>query len=205
MPRNFNDGSYRCVNIKGYAGLNYGFMSRTDAANYPILGQAIINSSTTGLVIGCNSPKPGRATKKRATGGRESGFYSNGAVDKTADLKAAGWKLTTGRRRYPGNSKVSKALYVEIGGVNYAWNCTLPTDGLPAAYLEAAGAAEIPADKLVVWGCDYPKPAVIATEIAPGKVFSSFCSPAKIDTLPDGWEVRLSAKFGADAQSKYNS
>lgn len=173
-----------------YAAIKYGFNSGADAGDKAILGQtAVTAADVTGLVIGANNIKPGKATKLKATGS-ESSFYSDGTA--TA-LKAAGWKLTRPKISSYRTSSRSELLYVTINGVKYGWRSAKSSGARPAG-ADGLGIKSVTTSKDVIYGCSFPKPPR-ATAITPdGNSFSTFVDPSKADKLPDGWSLAGSGK-----------
>lgn len=207
MPRNYNNGQYRSCTIKGWAALNYGFLSRIDSQYYDDLGQTVINDTTANLVIGCNSPKPGRAKLQRiGVLGSISSFYSSGSNDKTATLKAADWQLVTPKTpRSPSESSVSKSYYVNVNGLKYAFQVTyLPGGTLPTDFVTATGAQELNDNDQAVWGCSFPKPPVAKTRLSEGD-FKTFADAAKKGAAaPEGWRIK-GGRYSDLAKAKFYS
>jgi len=198
MPRNYTKGTPAFVVIKHGEGTNvkYGFKCRLQKeGNYLELG--ITKSPTIDaaflqdFVLGCNSPKPNRATKRETTDthGYESSFISTANI---ADAKKKGWKIARSKvPQAPSNTTLSHTCYVTLNGIKYAWQAAKVPAGVTVAYdaigvkIVAAGAKE----SGLIWGATFPKPPRAEIEIKIGESisnFSTFADPAKFP-LPAGW------------------
>lgn len=187
MPRNFNNGRLVTVTIGGFPGLRYGFYTRVRNATSTALGHVTVNpvgiADVTGIVIGANSPKPPRASKKQAVG--FEGSFADSA--KIPELKADGWRITRGKRRRGSSSPRSQTVYIPINGVNYAWNRAESAE-VPEG-LDQAG-HEIPGNNTpLVFGARFPKPSRMKADVASGE-YSTFIAPG--NTVADnlkavGW------------------
>lgn len=167
------------------ADIKYGFNSGADAGDRGILGQTPVTSDgLTGLVIGANNIKPGKATKTKPTG-TESSFYAH---DKRQELRSAGWTLTSPKIRTKRASKRSDLLYVTINGVKYGWSSAKATTQ-PADSAKLGIKAVKSTDVDVIYGCSFPKPPRAKTQIGNGSSYSIFVDPSKADALPDGWAL----------------
>jgi hypothetical protein len=191
-------GTRTLVHVVPYTSstIKYGFFTNADGSTQTALGHtAITGAYPTGLVLGANAPKPGRATRFRATG-VESSFVS--ATARTTAV-AAGWKVSPGRVRNGASSTKSKTVYVTVESNKIAWKmpqflyAKISTDMAALGILDATSA-----DLDLVFGARYPRlPRVGKIEVpqsgAPSKL-TTFCDPDALDTLPEGWTtVRASA------------
>lgn len=190
MASNVYD-SKREVYVTPFTGatLKYGFLTSVATAVGTACGHTAVDRANlpTGLVFGANAPKPGRASKRRVDG-VDSTFYD---IDKKATLRAAGYSMTNATIRRGRPSVATKAVYVDLEGVKYAWRMPLTTYtkiGADRAVLGIEDASQN--DKDLVWGARYPKPPKAAKTIIAGSsvdTISSFVDPAAIDSLPEGW------------------
>lgn len=186
-------GTRQLVSVIPFTGssLRYGFLTNELRT---VLGQATGLSEdggyVTGLVIGANAPKPGRATKERATG-VESSFYGFAA---RAAAIAAGWKLSPGRVRNGSSSARSKTVHIVYQGNKIAWK--MPQylySKLTDADRTALGIVPSAASDLdLVFGVRYPRLPRVAKILVPdgseiGNRLTTFCDPSKLDNLPAGW------------------
>lgn len=173
------------VNVAATFPLKYGFLTNTTAANQTALGHTAVADKSTevGLVVGANSPKPGRASKARATG-IDTSFYDFG---QKATLIAAGWKLTSPRRRFSKSGTRSKIVYVLHEGNKIAWY--MPTSTHTAIASDMAGLGILDTDGTendLIFGVSYPKlPKVKNETTTPSRI--THCDPSKVDSLPAGW------------------
>jgi hypothetical protein len=188
MPRNYDDGRLVSVKILGFSNLEYVFRTRVKQGTSTDLGHKNINiqqrSSANGVVVGAQSPKPPRATKRTETG-IESSFVDSGSI---SSARNKGYTIRKGKIRTPRNTQFTKIRYVNINGISYAWNA--PTGGnvsLPAGVTEG-----IPTGN-VVFGADFPKPPKVQKpfgdeESDSAGTFSTFIDPDQIDSaIQNGW------------------
>ena len=197
MPRNYNERIEVAVELKiGAAVIQYGFRSGVKkATDRTVLGQVTLGEldDDIGLVIGCNSPKPGIATKKDTDdngdpiSGSIRSFYASDAV---TGLKTAGWKLSTPKS----SGSIDGVVFITINGIKYGWQ---PPD-MPAGVVKPTidfGAEAATANDIICFGCQFPKPPRMATELTGGKSFSTFVAPSKVDDLKAaGWRRSGAAK-----------
>jgi hypothetical protein len=189
MPRNFKNGVTVYVPLATIDGVKYVFNSRNDDADRTVLGQTALTATitdVTGFVVGCNAPKPGRATKRKGTG-NESGFFDEA---QRAALIAAGWRLQRGvAGRSPTASKGADFVYVTVNGVKYAWYCPrVPGATALDAMAVTMGVVKVGVNDEVVYGCSFPKPPRFKYEIPGTGTYSTFYEPSA-PTVPDGVEV----------------
>lgn len=183
MPRNTGSRTLRYVTIAGWEGLKYGFQSGLKDTLRDNFGQTDITAATlvAGLVIGANSPKPARASKKLdATQGYESSFCSS---DKIATLKADGYRISRPRpARQGGSRSLGKIVYVNVNSIKYGW--FLPA--VPAGFqnLSLFGHKDADANDKVVFGATFPKPARYKLVSADGtSSLTSFVEPGNETAL----------------------
>ena len=107
------------------AGISYGFLTNVAAAIGTACGHTAVNRTAlpAGLVFGANAPKPGRASRRRATG-VDSTFYAIGSV---ASLRTAGYTLTAPTIRRGRPTVASRAVFVTVDGIKYAWRMPAAT------------------------------------------------------------------------------
>lgn len=171
--------------------IKYGWMTGTVEE---ALGQVEVTGTyPNDLVIGANSPKPGRATKNTATG-TKSGFCAPASV---AAARAANWKVSRSKRRVAASTTLSKPVYVEIGNVKYGWS--MPAATYAQLNLTELGIKDATASDTVIFGASYPKPPRVALVVGAGTAgetsYSSFCEPNKLDSLPDGYKLVSSGNY----------
>lgn len=191
-------GTRTLVSVVPFTGsdIRYGFLTNADSASQTALGHtAITGAYPTGLVLGANAPKPGRAIRQRASG-TDSSFVSAGA---RATARAAGWKVSAGRVRNGASSSRSRCVYVTFEGNRIAWKMPQTLYSRISTDLAALGILDATsADTDLVFGVRYPKlPRVARIDTpqtgSPSRL-TTFCDPDALDSLPTGWAtVRASA------------
>jgi hypothetical protein len=197
MPTNIY-GPRELVWVKPFTGatVKYGFLTNVDEAVNVILGHTAVTAAyPVGLVIGANAPKPPRA-KKRFTTGVESSYCDAAAA---ALARADGWKISAGKIRLGSSGAKSKTVYVVHETNKIAWK--MPSylyTKLTAADLTGLGIkTAVAADKDLIFGVRYPQlPRVTKFDAAADSSYSTFCDPAKLESLPTGW---VTAKASLDA------
>lgn len=185
--------SRRAVYVVPFNGtsIKYGFTTNVKDAVGTACGHVPVPSDyPAGLVFGANAPKPGRASKRGATG-VDSSYFD---IDKLATLRQAGYTITLPQVKRGGDSLNAVCRYVTINGIKYAWK--IPTRTWTRIQGDAtAMGLEAPTqnDRDLVWGARYPKPQrvqkVVIGDNDSFNTYSTFCDPSKIDNLPSGWEV----------------
>lgn len=190
MAANVYD-SRREVFVTPFVGsaIKYGFLTNALAAVGTLCGHTAVDRATppAGLVFGANAPKPGRATRPRANGS-DSSYYDIGAA---GALRTAGFSLTRPTTRRGGGSSLTTTVYVTIAGVKYAWRIRqdlLTRIGADATALGILIATTAEDD--LVFGARFPKPPRARKRVAGQGGFdtlSTFCDPASLDDLPEGW------------------
>jgi hypothetical protein len=179
------------VSVKPFAnaGIVYGFKTNVNDAVRAALGHTpvdLANAPAT-LVIGANSPKPGRATKRTADE-YNSSFYD---YENYGTLRADGWAASLPNRRRGSVGANSRAVYVTVNTVKYAWKMPIGLYDALAATRSQLGITDATSnDTDLVWGASFPKPTrVSATIVGTGgtNVLSTFCDPTRLDNLPAGW------------------
>ena len=179
------------VHVSPYSGtqIRYGFKTNVNQERRAALGHTAIAAEVpAGMVIGANSPKPGRASRLFADG-YASSFFDH---SKAGELLAAGWTVGAGRSRGGGDGLRSRTFYVTLGGIKYGWTmpsrlATLLAGDLSELGIQSAAANE---DDLV-FGSQRPKPPRASKRtIGDGgtTVLSTFYDPSRT-TLPDTWNV----------------
>lgn len=176
------------------ATMKYGFRTNAIGATRAALGHTVVAGTVANLVIGANSPKPGRASK-----GGDNSFYD---ISKVAALKADKWVLTPPKRLPAQNTSKTNSVYVLIDGIKYGWR--QPKATYTAIAAEAAGLGVVDAargDLDVVFGASFPKPPRARKLITIGagaeareESYSTFIDPDAVDNLPAGWTVIGSGK-----------
>lgn len=195
MPAQRGNRTLLMVELAG--GIKYGFLGAELEAE---LGQSEVPANyPPGLVIGANSPKPARATKKTATGSK-SGFVGTTEIP---TARAAGWKVGRSKRRVGASNSRTKTVYVNIGGVKYAWPMSAENFTAIGADREVLGIEEATANDVLVFGASYPKPPRVAKIVGAGTAnetsYSAFVDPDSLDNLPDGYVLVSSGNFVATA------
>lgn len=182
MARNTKKRKLVWVKVsKSLATVKYGFNSGADGGDRATLGQTDVGTDITGLIIGANNIKPGKASKVKSTG-TESSFYS---YDKATDLKAAGWILGRPKARNYRKTTKSTLYYVTINGVKYGWRSA---NSVEAVDVTSLGLKEPTAKDLdVIYGCSFPKPPRAAQVLKSGSIYSTFVDPGKADSLAEPW------------------
>lgn len=197
-------GTKRLVSIPvaGITGLLYGFSTDVSTATSTALGHADASADGVvkpGTVFGANSPKPPRATKQfdSAVKGTESSFIASASI---AAAKAAGWKISPGKIRFPSTTKFSVPVmvaykpYGSTGTVNYAWNMPKYQHALIESALEGLGIEVITGQNYnqAVFGINNPRPGrakLVVTGEGGTNTLTTFVSTAKEDSLPTGWAL----------------
>jgi hypothetical protein len=167
-----------------------------------VLGHTVVaaNPQVTGLVIGANSPKPARASKRFAADGLVSSFIS---ADKITSAKAAGWKVRPSRNtRGKSVSNFSSTRYILINGVKYAWQPRKETLTKIAAQEAALGIKTPTANDIdLVFGASFPKPPKAALVTITGDevtTSSSFIDTSALDNLPNGYQKTSNGNYTAN-------
>jgi hypothetical protein len=177
----------RKVHVQPFQGSNirYGFATNVDQAESTQLGHTPLTTRPQGYIFGANSPKPARASRRRATG-TVSSFISASAI---ATARQQGWRVGKAKLRRGGSTAKSSVVYVTIQGVKYAWS--LPNDTATAiGNLQSLGIRQATAaDTDLVFGASDPKPPQAYRTIGTGTdvdTISTFYDPTV--TLPQGWQ-----------------
>lgn len=181
--------------------INYGFRTTCRQATSTTLGHvnAMANGVlATGTVLGCNSPKPGRASKPGATTNGESSFY---LFSLRATLLAADWQLT-----FPSYSaqRISspRAKLVRVGMqagsvvVRFGWRMDMEQYTALGDARTGLGITDVAADDLPTthFGVNRPRPnrarkyiSVTSGGSTQAGTTTTFVDQAKEDSLPTGW------------------
>ncbi|MBW4680204.1 MAG: hypothetical protein KME19_08975 [Microcoleus vaginatus WJT46-NPBG5] len=198
MPLNYGDKKLFRVPVPAGAGnINYIYASNVDlpAGDLTALGIVAVDLAAipAGSVFQCNSPKPPQARRFDTTRGWDSSFLAQTAV---AAAKTAGWSIS--KRAEVSGVRISggktKTVYVEVGGVKYAWNIHTDRFTRLAAELAALGVIAATQDDRpsLVWGATAPRPAEVSkifTGAGGSDLLTIFCAQNKEDTLPEGWSI----------------
>jgi hypothetical protein len=178
--------------------VKYGFRTTLEANYRTQLSQTLVDLGTTfpvGLVIGANAPKPPKASKLVATGTKSS-FCS---FPRQAQARAAGWRVGSPKLRSARATARSQVYYLTIRGIKYAWNLPTATATRLSGRLAQLGVRAATAnDTDLVFGAEFPKPPRVAVASGSGdnvNVYSTFCDPQRLDSLPAGFQVISSGKY----------
>lgn len=190
------------VAVAGLPDMKYGFSTDVSEATSTALGHVAASTNgvvAPGTVFGANSPKPPRASKKfeSTVKGTESSFVATGAI---AAAKAAGWKISPGKIRYPSATKFSVPVmvaykpYAATGTVNYAWSMPKYQHALIDTALAGLGIELITGANYAtaVFGINNPRPKrakLVVTGEGGTNTLTTFVSEAKSDSLPEGWAL----------------
>ncbi|MFB2979678.1 hypothetical protein [Microseira sp. BLCC-F43] len=151
-----------------------------------------------GTVLGCNSPKPGKASKPGSTTNGESSFY---LFSNRATLLAANWNLTfpnySAQRVSSPRSKLVK-VNMRAGSIiiSYGWRMDMEQYNVIGNDRTALGIEDVVTSDLptTCFGVNKPKPnrvrkyvTVGTGENAQGGVTTTFVDTARESSLPEGW------------------
>ncbi|MEO0537676.1 MAG: hypothetical protein AAF215_27915 [Cyanobacteria bacterium P01_A01_bin.123] len=183
--------SRRLVSVVPFNGalFNYGFKTNIDTAQSAQLGHNEITGDTpAGTVIGANSPKPARASRRFASG-TVSSFIDVAAIP---TARTQGWRVGKAKIRRGGSTQFSISVYVTLLGVKYAWNIPLRNWQAYQADLTQMGVrAATSDDSDLIWGASSPKPPRAYQTIVLGdetNTISTFVDPNS--QLADGWKYQ---------------
>lgn len=141
-----------------YADHKYGFRTTVKESTSTTLGhQALdLNTPVNGLLLGANSPKPRRASRRTATG-LESSFVAPAAV---AAAVAAGFDIVKAKPN--GRKSITQfqiPVYVTVNGVKYAWGMRKAQKAKLGANFGVLGIKEATGQEQdLVFGASFPKP-----------------------------------------------
>lgn len=204
MAERYSDNSRLvAVDVKGLT-IKYGFRTTLGSAASISLGQTTAvdpqGALLSGVILGANSPKPPRASKRRASGETDSSFISYSAI---ATAKTAGWSVKAGRLTIPRSTKISFPVFAVIDsgtttngagetvGINYKYGWRMPKYqyDLINGNFAALGITLVTNDNYSdVWfGVNSPKPKRVGFNVNANSVLSTYASTAKLDSLPEGW------------------
>lgn len=200
MARNRDTATLVFVTMPLGAGvLNYGFRSRLRDSLRDNFGQTVITDgvSIQNLVIGANSPKPARASKKTVNG--YDGSYCSSA--NIAALRADRYSITRAKPSRIQGGNHSDTYFATVNGLKIAFlSNALDTGGngaeagFPGQYgvslATSADAGEL------VYGTDFPSLPSYAFELATGSEFSSKTDPSKVDELANSGGLWSEKKAG---------
>ncbi|MEM6840051.1 MAG: hypothetical protein AAF609_24850 [Cyanobacteria bacterium P01_C01_bin.120] len=161
----------------------YGFLTNIDGGDSATLGHQDAAVAAQGTVFGANSPKPARASRKRATG-TTSSFIDWNSI---AAARQAGWSVGKASNRRGGQTAKSRVVAVTFQGITYAWNMPLDTyNNIGAGDRQTLGIRDTDTnDTNLVFGVDSPKPPK-ATFDAGENQYTTFYDPTN-GSLPEGW------------------
>ena len=205
MPSTNQYGSRKAVYVTPFngSGFKYGFRTNVKAATGTSCGHADVNfaSLPADLVFGCNTPKPGRAS--RLNGDEYEGSFFD--YTKYAALKAEGWRTSKPFTRIPKITTRSVTVFVSTnstasatGTIKYGWAMQISLYTKIEAELDALGIELATAGaQNIIFGAQEPKPPRVSkVVVGDGGVdnLSTFCAPAKLDSLPAGWATAGSSR-----------
>ena len=183
--------SKRLVSVVPFLGapLSYGFKTNIDAAQSAQLGQNEIPGDVpAGTVVGANSPKPARASRRFATG-TVSSFIDVNAI---TTAKSQGWRVGKAKIRRGGSTIRTISVYVTILGIKYAWNIPRRIYDTYQADLTQMGVRVATNDDAdLVWGAETPKPPRVYQTVLVGdesNTISTFADPNA--QLANGWKFQ---------------
>jgi len=179
--------SRRAVYVTPFSGstVNYGFLTNVLTSIGTACGHTAYDPATpvAGIVFGANAPKPGRASKQRAAGGTDSTFYD---ISRASALRADGYSLSRPSIRRGTSNSTSKAVYVTLGTIKYAWRMPVTQYNRLGADLALLGIQDATsADNDLVWGSNTKPPKVSKRDGT--DTLSTFVDPQRVDNLPAGW------------------
>lgn len=185
MPKNRESGTLVFVTISIGAGLKYGFRSRLRDSLRDNFGQIIITGTTSldRLVIGCDLPKPARASKRSESLGYEGSFCS---TDKVASLRADKYRITSAKLPKLRGGAFAATMYATVNGLKVATVTPAPFD------TEARSQANYPTQygmnlatqndvAELVYSPDFPQLPNYSYTLSDGSVFSADADPSKVD------------------------
>lgn len=175
-------------------------ITSTDITNLGHQKQSALTGTGLILVVGAQSPKPARVTRKLsgASVGQQQSVNTYCAHDKLAAALGAGWNL----------AKPSRGVTIRGASADRAGLTAIATlsDGSKYCFpmnktdfdsyktplgLETAATITTATERAkLVSGCSKPRPGKAALQLAGGSTFSSFFSTAKMgDLLGAGYDV----------------
>jgi hypothetical protein len=180
-----------------YADHNYGFRTTAKQTTSTALGHQVLSATTpvAGLIFKANHPKPKRATKTFLTG-TESSFIAPSVV---ISAIAAGWDIikakSNGRKQ---TGRFSKALYVTVNNVKYAWAVPKKTWLKLQPNAVALGIREVlGTEQDLVFGASFPKPPRVKANTFQGDMSlstSTFYDNTNDGSLPSEF-IRYKGQF----------
>jgi len=183
---------------------NYGFRTTCRQTTSTTLGHvnAITNGVlNTGTILGCNSPKPGRASKA-GTGGTngENSFYK---FSERANLLQNNWDLTlpnySAQRISTPQSKLVK-VGLQAGNlvIKFGWRMDIEQYNVIADARAGLGIEDVGENDLATtcFGINKPRPKRVRKYLVVSGagdsrqgVTTTFVDQAKENSLPDGWAL----------------
>lgn len=178
MARNYNSRAWVYVEMAN--GIKYAFPSRLKSTLREKLGQVATSTLTevNGVVVGAQSPKPSRASKRFATG-TESSFCASASIPA---LRNDEWTINTSKTAsFAINTSFAKAYKVTINGIKYAFqSADLPSGtAFPAGFTDPRDLVDAN-DTNLVWGADFPKPPRFSIRSGANTI-SSYLDETKVD------------------------
>ena len=189
--------SRRPVTVEPYTGavMKYGFLTNVKASVSAELGHEAPTGVT--VVFGANAPKPGKATKRDATGSTSS-YYD---ISLRASLRAAGWRTSSPKIRTGRKTRHTETAYITINGVKYAWQMPDWKKTKLAADFAALGIQTgTAADKDLVFGARTiggakpPRAQKLEVGVDGEDSISTIYDPSV--TLPAGWGALIESENG---------
>lgn len=198
MALNYADKTLFRVPITSANGtINYIYQSNVDlpAGDLTILGVVAVDPAAipAGSVFQANSPKPARMRRFNPTRLHDSSFVASAQI---GAAKADDWTVAAKAQYAPVKTSGGRTqtVYVEVGGIRYAWNMHSERIARLSASLAALGITIATQNDRasLVWGATAPKPAQASTTLAGvggTDVITVFVGQAEEDNLPTGWTI----------------
>jgi len=164
--------------------IRYGFLTNIDSGDSQILGhQDAAAAGQGGIVYGANSPKPARASRRRATGTTSSFIDWNSITS----ARQQGWTTGKANIRRGGSTARGRVVAVTFQNLTYAWNMPLDTyNNIGAGDRQTLGIRDTDEnDTNLVFGAQYPKPPKARFD-AGDNIYSTYYDPTN-GSLPEGW------------------
>lgn len=178
---------FTTFDLAGLSGVTSGDLSGN--LGHLTAAQAAANAAIK--VMGANSPKPPRVSKRllNATVSQPSTVSTFCAYNRLTNARSNDWKLSSrprGVRTTPpgGNRKQITAIAELSNGAQYAWSLNQADFNLYAQALGLANASQLSQqerDRLIM-GSTTPKPGMAELKLPDGKSFSSFVSTSALQT-----------------------
>jgi hypothetical protein len=171
-----------------YQGVRYAFRTSKTVSegDSTVLGHQALTGADTiaNLIFKAQTPKPARASRRRATG------YTSSFVSATATVSAAnaGWQITPSRRD-GGRRRITQftvVVYVTLNGIKYGWNIRKSLFQKIKGSLTALGVQVATPQDDIVFGASFPKPPKVTISVPQGAdilTSSSFYDPSREESL----------------------